>query len=94
MQLPNELMMLINLVVLFLVVNGLKALSELTGKDLSGWATVVAAVIAATIIFFLNQILALAPTSAQPIISAVFNIIILLLGAMGVKRVEVKMRVA
>lgn len=90
MQLPNELIVVINAIVLFLVVNGLKALSELIGKDLSGWGTVVAGVLAATFVFFLNQILALVPAGQQALIAAIFNVLILLLGAMGLKRLEVK----
>ena len=89
--LPHALETLIGLVVLFLVVNGLKALSELVGKDLSGWTTIVVGIIVATIIFFLNQVLALAPVEAQPIIAAIFNVIVLLLGSMGIKRVETKL---
>jgi hypothetical protein len=90
MQLPNELVMLVNLVVLYLIVNGLKALSELLGKDLSGWGTILAGAIAATVVFFANQLLALAPADAQPIINAIFQLIVILLGAIGVKRFEVK----
>lgn len=88
MTLPNELQVAIAALVLFLVVNGLKELAHLTGRDLTGWATVIAGVISATVIFFLNQILALLPASAQPLVQTIFTLLILLLGAMGIKRVE------
>lgn len=90
MQLPNELQVLIGIVVLFLVVNGLKGISELLGRDLSGWGTIIAGIITATVIFFINQILAVVPVSAQPIVQAILNLLVLLLGGIGLKRLEVK----
>lgn len=90
MQLPNELQALIGALVVWLVVNGLKALSEMLGRDLNGWATVVAAILTATVVFFINQILAQVPASQQPILQAFFSLLILLLGSMGIKRFEVK----
>lgn len=90
MQLPNELQVLIGMVVFFLVVNGLKALSELLGRDLTGWGTIIVGILTATVIFFFNQILAAVPASSQPIVQAILNLLVLLLGGMGIKRFEVK----
>lgn len=89
-QLPNELQALVGIVVLFLVVNGLKGLSELLGRDLTGWGTIIAGIIAATVIFFINQILAVVPAAQQPIVEAFLNFLVLLLGAVGLKRFELK----
>ncbi len=90
-MLPNELQVIIGAVVLWLCVNGLKGFSELLGKDLSGWATVVAAIVTATAIFFFNQILAVVPAGqAQQFVAAALNLLVLLLGGLGIKRFEVK----
>lgn len=90
MQLPAELQTIVGALVLWLVVNGLKSASEWFGRDLNGWATVIVTVVTATVIFFLNQILAQVPASAQPLVSTILQLLVLLFAGVGIKRLEVK----
>jgi hypothetical protein len=91
-SIPAELQALLGMVILFLVVNGLKGLSELLGKDLSGCATIIAGILTATFLFFMQQIIAAVPLNYQPIINSVFSLLVLILSAMGFKRMETMAR--
>ncbi len=87
--LPDVLKVAISLAILFLVVNGLKELSNLIGRDLSGSSAAIAAALTAVVLFAIDTFLELAVTinpGLVPWISAVFQVLVTLLGAMGVKR--------
>lgn len=89
---PTELQLVISAVVTFLVVGGLKELFELTGHDLSDWGTVIAAGISAVVVFAVNTGIGVAvqiDPSLEPKIEALFQIVVILIGAMGAKRVWV-----
>ncbi len=88
-ELPDPIQLVIGAAITFLVVNGLKDFSSFVGQDLSGWSTVVAAGITAVVVFAINTLLQVAVTidpSLVPKLNAFFQILVILLGAMGFKR--------
>ncbi len=89
--LPDAVQLVIGAAVTFLVVAGLKDFLQFTGHDLTGWGTVIAAAVTATIIFAINMAIQVAVTidpSLVPKINAFFQILVVLLGAMGFKRLQ------
>ncbi len=87
--LPDPLQLVIGAAITFLVVNGLKDFSNFVGQDLSGWGTVIAAGVTAIVVFAINTLLQVAVTidpALVPRVDAVFQILVILLGAMGFKR--------
>jgi hypothetical protein len=89
--LPDAVQLVIGAAVTFLVVAGLKDFLQFTGHDLTGWGTVIAAAATATIIFAINMAIQVAVTidpSLVPKINAFFQILVILLGAMGFKRLQ------
>lgn len=92
---PDVIQLAISIVMTWVVVNGLKALAENFHIDLNGWATVIALTVTGIVVFSLNSILALMVTinpDLGPKIQAVFEILVILLGAKGLKRTELKVR--
>lgn len=91
---PDPINALIAGLVLFLVVNGLKALSELLGRDLSGWGTIVAAGLTLIVSFNLSVILGVISSIGGPqaasFITGLLQALVILLGGMGVKRFETR----
>jgi Flp pilus assembly protein TadB len=86
-ELPSELVSLLILVpVTFLVTEGLKALSNLIGRDISGAASYIVAGLVAAVMAFVNALLALIPAEYEPIVAAIFNLVVLLFGAAGLHR--------
>lgn len=83
--LPVEIEGLIKIVVGLLVAQGLKSLSSLLGKDISGWAAVITASIAAGVIFFFNALLSTVPGVAQPSVAAGLTFLITILATFGLK---------
>ncbi len=89
--LPDAVQLVIAAAVTFLVVGGLKDFLQFTGHDLTGWGTVIAAAITATIIFAINMAIQVAVAidpSLVPKITAFFEVLVILLGAMGFKRLQ------
>ncbi len=82
---------MIGAAVTFLVVNGLKDFSNFVGQDLSGWGTVIAAGFTAIVIFSIDTLLQVAVTidpSLVPKVNAFLQILVILFGAMGFKRMQ------
>ena len=78
---------LITLLVTFLVTAGIKSLSDVLGKDLSGYGAVwTAGGVAILISLFQSFILPAVPAEYVPMIEQIATIIVGLLGAMGVHR--------
>lgn len=87
LQLPPELVSLLVVIpITFLVTEGLKALSQLIGRDLSGSAAFIVAGLVAALLAFVDGLLALVPADQAPIWTAAFQLLVLLLGAAGVHR--------
>ena len=68
----------------FLITQGAKALVGLFGKDFSGVAAAITAVVIGSILFFVDGLLALVPVEYQDSVGAVLALIVSLLSAFGV----------
>jgi len=95
LQLPPELINFLLVIPLtFLITEGLKSLSALLGRDLTGAAAFIVAGLVAAVMAFINALLASIPPAQEPIWTAVFQLIVLLLGAAGlhktIKRFEAR----
>lgn len=84
--LPLELQALIASGIGFLVTAGLKSLSTLLGKDLSGWgAALTASIVTATVLFF-DALLSAVPAAAAPSVAIGLTLLVSILGAFGVHK--------
>ena len=84
--LPTELEALLAAGIGFLVTAGLKSLSQLLGKDLSGWGAALTASIVTTVIYFFNALLSVIPPEAAPSVAIALTLIISILSAFGVHK--------
>lgn len=82
--LPVELQALIAMGLGFIVTQGIKSLSTLLGKDLSGYAAAITASVVTTVVYFFNAILSAVPASAAPSVSIGLMLLVSILGAFGV----------
>lgn len=82
--LPVELQALLAAGIGYLITQGLKSISKLLGKDLSGWGAVLTASIVTTIVYFCNALLSAIPASAAPTVTILLMLIVSILGAFGV----------
>jgi hypothetical protein len=92
---PDLVVYAIGLGVVWAIVNGLKALSERLGADLTPGASGVALIVTAIIVVQANNIIAwlvAANPSLGPPIAGILGFLVIVLGAMGLKRTEVKAR--
>ena len=81
--LPVELKVAIGSVLTMVVTAGLKAVANLFGKDFAGvWAALVA-VIVASLLFFLDGLVAMIPVEYQDVAAGLFGLIITVLSAFG-----------
>lgn len=83
--LPVELEDLIKIVVGLLVAQGLKSISKLVGKDISGWSAVITATFAAGVIFFFNALLTAVPELARPSVAVGLTFLVTILATFGLK---------
>ena len=83
-ELPQELVLLLESTIVFLVTQALKALGGVFKQDITGWAAVIAAGLVSAVVALLNGVLGLIPENWGPIAATVLNLIVLLLGSMGV----------
>lgn len=81
-ELPNELVLLLSAGIGFLVTNGLKSLFP--NLDISGTAAKITAAVVTCVVALANQGLALVPVEYQQIVTTVFTLIVVVLGAFGV----------
>jgi len=81
---PVDLEGIIKLVVIFLVTAGLKSVSSRIGKDLTGWAAMIAASITSAVILFFNALLSAVPANVQPSVTVALTLLVTILGAFGV----------
>jgi hypothetical protein len=81
---PVDLEGLIQLGLIFLVTAGLKSLSSKLGKDLTGWAAMIAASLTSAVILFFNALLSAVPEPAQASVAVALTLLVTILGAFGV----------
>lgn len=91
-ELPVELRALLSAVIGFLVTAGLKSLSALLQKDITGWAAVITGGLSTSAIFFFNAILSTIPVEAQPSAAIALTLVVSILSAFGVARTTKKMQ--
>ncbi|MFZ5856768.1 MAG: hypothetical protein ACOYZ6_08055 [Chloroflexota bacterium] len=85
--LPTELEALLAAGIGFLVTAGLKSLSILLGKDLSGWAAVITASIVTTVVYFFNALLSAVPPEAAPSVAIALTLLVSILSAFGIHKI-------
>jgi len=84
--LPTELQALLAAGIGFLVTAGLKSLSLLLGKDLSGWGAVLTGSIVTTVVYFFNALLSAVPPEAAPSVSIALTLLVSILSAFGIHK--------
>ncbi len=90
-MLPDIVQLALGALVTYLVVNGLKEVSQWTGRDLGGSAAVIAAAATAIVVFSINTILStVVQLNPQLVgqIDGILQVLAVLLGAIGFKRTE------
>lgn len=83
--LPVELEDLIKIIIGLLVAQGLKSISKLVGKDISGWSAVITASLASSVIFFFNALLTAVPEPARPSVAVGLTFLITIFASFGLK---------
>jgi hypothetical protein len=83
-EIPADLRVAIGAGLTFLFTQGLKALANLLGFDIAGWTSAVVAALVGAVLVFLDGIVALIPPELQPVASAIFGLIVVVLGSFGV----------
>jgi hypothetical protein len=83
-QLPLELQAIVAGGIGFFVTAGLKSISVLLKKDISGWASVVTGGLVTSAVYFLNAILSTVPDAAQPSVAIGLTLVVSILSAFGV----------
>jgi hypothetical protein len=83
-QLPIELQAMLAAGIGFLVTAGLKSLSVLMNKDISGWGSVITGGLVTSVVYFFNAILSAIPTGAQPSVTIGLTLLVAILSAFGV----------
>lgn len=89
-QLPDELKVLVLLLVTPLVTEGLKSLGDLLHIDLSGKSAAVAAALCGALFFFADALLAHVPPQYETIANALLGLLVVILGSFGVHRTAVR----
>ena len=84
--LPDELKAILVPFVTLFVTEGLKALGQLFGVDLSGKAAAVAGAICGALFFFADDLLARIPPEFEGVANAVLMLLVSILGAYGLHR--------
>jgi len=82
-ELPDPLKALLLIAITFVVTELLKLLGNAIKLDLSGYAAQVASAIVASILVVVNMLLTKIPLEYEPIVTAVLNLIVVLLGSWG-----------
>lgn len=84
LELPKELIAVLSGAVAFLVTQALKWLGGLVGLDISGWGSFITAAIVSVIVGIVNNLLGYVPLEFENVVLVVFQLLIVLLGAMGI----------
>jgi hypothetical protein len=83
-ELPVPLQAIIAAGIGFLVTAGLKSLSVLMHKDISGWGSVITGGLVTSVVYFANAILSAVPVAAQPSVSVALTLLVSILSAFGI----------
>lgn len=83
---PDGIAVLVSMVVLYLVVQGLKTLSNILGRDFTYLDTMAAAWLTGVVLFSGNSIIAILPGDWQARIAVFFQLVLLFVGSAGVWR--------
>lgn len=83
-ELPIELQGIVAAGIGFLVTAGLKSLSVLLNKDISGWGSVITGGLVTSVVFFMNAILSAVPEAAQASVSITLTLLVSVLSAYGI----------
>jgi hypothetical protein len=83
-ELPIELQAMLAAGIGFLVTAGLKSLSVLLNKDISGWGSVITGGLATSVIYFFTAILSAVPVAAQPSVTIALTLLVSIVSAFGV----------
>lgn len=86
-SLPDPLKALLLIGVTFIVTELLKLLGNVLKLDLSGYAAQIASAVVASILVIANMLLAKIPLEYEPIVTAVLNLAVVLLGSWGTYKV-------
>jgi hypothetical protein len=82
-QIPEELKVLLAMVVVFIVTEFLKWVSSKINFDLSGYSAQVAAAIVSALLVFINAVLTNVPAEFVPIVNQIFVLLVVILGSTG-----------
>jgi hypothetical protein len=93
-QLPFELQAIVAAGIGFIVTAGLKSISVLLKKDISGWGSVVTGGLVTSAIYFLNAILSAVPDAAQPSAAIGLTLLVSILSAFGIASTVKKFQTA
>jgi hypothetical protein len=85
--LPDPLKALLLIGITFVVTELLKLLGNAIKVDLSGYVAQVASAIVASILVVVNALLVKIPLEYEPIVTAVLNLVVVLLGSWGTYKV-------
>jgi hypothetical protein len=86
-ELPEPLKALLLIAITFVVTELLKLLGNAIKLDLSGYSAQIASAIVASILVVVNMLLAKIPLEYEPIVTAVLNLVVVLLGSWGTYKV-------
>ena len=82
-ELPEPLKALLLIAVTFVVTQLLKLLGDAIKVDLSGYTAQIASAVVAAVLVVANALLAKIPLEYEPIVTAVLNLVVVLLGSWG-----------
>ena len=83
MVIPDPVAGFVQFVIAYLVTNGLKSLSQMLHRDISGWAAVVTLALVQLVLVSVNAIVVYLPSDKQAGATKVLEFLALVLGAMG-----------
>lgn len=86
-ELPDPLKALLLIAVTFVVTELLKMLGNVIKVDLSGYTAQIASAVVASILVIVNVLLSKIPVGYEPTVTAVLNLIVVLLGSWGTYKV-------
>lgn len=82
-ELPDEIKLLIGAIVTLYATQFLKWLSGVLGQDISGHAAELSAFLVASILVVVNAVLSNVPAELAPVVSQLFALAVVVLGAFG-----------
>lgn len=83
-ELPSPLQGIIAAGIGYLVTAGLKSLSALLKKDISGWGSVITGGLVTSTVYFFNALLSAVPEAAQPTVAISLTLLVSILSAYGI----------